>query len=429
LNLLKKQGFLSDPLHGYSPQRLSRSWSEMLKKQPILVFLLILLLTALACNFPSRQSVSAPTPDGPEATLTAVAETLQAILTQTAAAAKETDVPTPVPALPTQPSLPTAVLPTAAPPVASTLPPASTPVPPTPIPCDLAQFFSDVTIPDDTTFVPGSPFTKTWRIKNTGSCTWTTAYSVVFTSGDQMGAPNSVNLPHNVGPGQTVDISVPMTAPASNGTYKGNWKLRNASGYVFGLGQSSTAFWVQIKVFTVTPSGPVVVYSFYDHACSARWNSEAGILPCPGTNTDNAGFVLKLSNPKLETGSLAGVDVIQTHPMWENHALWNGNGWIQGVFPPVNIKAGYRLRAQIGCLDGALSCDVNFYIKYSVDGGAWANLSPVSGWNETYDNSLRTIDIDLNSWSGSSVDFLFQVDANSNGGQDWAVWINPRIEK
>jgi hypothetical protein len=94
-----------------------------------------------------------------------------------------------------------------------------------------------------------------------------------------------------------------------------------------------------------------------------------------------------------------------------------------------HIKAGYQMKVQIGCLDGAVNCDVNFYIKYSADGGAWTSLSPQAGWNEIYNNSLRTIDIDLTNLSGKSVEFLFQVDANSNGGQDSAVWINPRIEK
>jgi hypothetical protein len=392
----------------------------MLKKHPVVIFVLIMLMSALACNFPTRENIAAATPEGPEATFTALAQTLEVILTETAAVTPPALTETPSPTTP----------PTNAPATATFQPViTNTSIPPTQLPCDQASFVSDVSIPDDTVFVPGQSFTKTWRLRNAGSCTWTTSYAVVFTGGEQMGAPSSVNLPHNVGPGQTVDVSVTMTAPAANGTYKGQWKLRNASGYVFGLGANSTAFWVQIKSFTVTPTGPIVVYSFYDHTCNADWVSESGVLPCPGTNTDTAGFVLKLSDPKLETGSKPGTGVIQTHPMWESHPQWNGNGWIQGAFPAVNVKAGYRLKAQIGCLDGAQSCDVNFYLKYSADGGAWTSLSPVNGWRETYDNSLRTIDFDLSNLSSKSVEFLFQVDANSNGGQDWAVWINPRIEK
>src|SRR5512143_426233 len=53
--------------------------------------------------------------------------------------------------------------------------------------CDWAQFVADVTIPDGTQIQPGATFTKTWRLKNIGYCTWTTAYSMVYDSGTQMG--------------------------------------------------------------------------------------------------------------------------------------------------------------------------------------------------------------------------------------------------
>jgi peptidoglycan hydrolase-like protein with peptidoglycan-binding domain len=52
-----------------------------------------------------------------------------------------------------------------------------------------------------------------------------------------------------VAPGQTIDVSVNLTAPAAAGTYKGNWKLREPGGAVFGL--STGPFWVQIKATAV----------------------------------------------------------------------------------------------------------------------------------------------------------------------------------
>ena len=96
--------------------------------------------------------------------------------------------------------------------------------------CDAAQFIADVTVPDGTIFAPGTAFTKTWRLKNIGTCTWTTAYSLVFVSGEQMSGPGSVALPTTVSPGQTVDVSVALVAPASAGTFRGYWQLKNASG-------------------------------------------------------------------------------------------------------------------------------------------------------------------------------------------------------
>jgi hypothetical protein len=87
--------------------------------------------------------------------------------------------------------------------------------------CDAAQYVADVTVPDDTVMAPNFAFTKTWRLKNVGTCTWTTSYRVDFDSGNPMSAVFPVNLPNSVAPGQTVDVSVNMVAPATSGSYQG----------------------------------------------------------------------------------------------------------------------------------------------------------------------------------------------------------------
>jgi hypothetical protein len=116
---------------------------------------------------------------------------------------------------------------------------------------DQATFISDVTIPDKTHIEAGKSFEKTWRLKNSGTCTWTTSYAMVFASGSQMGGSAVVALPKSVSPNGTVDLKVTLTAPNANGTYTGNWKLRNASGVIFGLGtKADQPFWVQIVVGT-----------------------------------------------------------------------------------------------------------------------------------------------------------------------------------
>src|SRR6202142_1331413 len=117
--------------------------------------------------------------------------------------------------------------------------------------CNWAQFVADATVPDGTTFAPSATFTKTWRLENIGNCTWTTSYALVFSSGSAMGAPQSaaVNFPSSVAPGQTVDLSVPLTAPTTSGQYIGYWKLRDGSGNLFGIGwDANRSFWVEINV-------------------------------------------------------------------------------------------------------------------------------------------------------------------------------------
>lgn len=201
--------------------------------------------------------VSTPTLE-PEAAKTAAAETVNALRTQIAG----TMVPTleqagtaTQRAAATQTSRATNTPISINPPATSTVRPSSTSIP---VPCDKLDFVADVTIPDNTVIAGGSTFTKTWRIKNAGTCTWTNAYKLVFASGDAMNGPSSVALPGNVNPGGTVDLTVTLTAPGNAGTYQGFWKLQNPSGGSFGFGAAANqAFWIKIIVgSTSTPTTP-----------------------------------------------------------------------------------------------------------------------------------------------------------------------------
>jgi hypothetical protein len=123
--------------------------------------------------------------------------------------------------------------------------------PPTAV-CDLAQFVRDVSIPDGSVFAPGDVFTKTWRFKNVGTCTWS-GYSLVFDSGDSMnGASPSAIKP--IAPGQEFDLSVTLTAPATPGNYRGYWRIRNASGVLIPVlgGTQGKSFFLAIKVTNPT---------------------------------------------------------------------------------------------------------------------------------------------------------------------------------
>lgn len=99
--------------------------------------------------------------------------------------------------------------------------------------CDDAAFVTDVSVPDGTVVKAGQPFTKTWRLSNAGTCTWNTGYRLAFVAGDAMGGA-STQLGKDVPPAGQVDIAVTLTAPNSNGTYKGDWRMQNAGGVTFG---------------------------------------------------------------------------------------------------------------------------------------------------------------------------------------------------
>ena len=141
-------------------------------------------------------------------------------------------------------------LPTDVPPTAS---PTLNPSDPTPTPScrDSAVVVADVTYPDNTRLEVGEEFTKTWKLQNTGSCTWTD-YIIAFVSGDQMDAPDSVPVPETA-MSSTVEVSIDLVAPAEDGAYTGNFELRNAEGEVLPLGTEPT-FWVKIVVGDEMPS-------------------------------------------------------------------------------------------------------------------------------------------------------------------------------
>ena len=142
---------------------------------------------------------------------------------------------------PTKPGL---KLPTPVPPTAS---PTLDPSVPTPTPScrDEALFVEDVSYPDNTHLMAGEKFTKTWKIKNNGTCKWTD-YIVAFVSGDRMDAPDSVSVPETEA-GSEVQVSVDLSAPSEDGAYTGNFELRDAHGNVIPLGIEKS-FWVKIVV-------------------------------------------------------------------------------------------------------------------------------------------------------------------------------------
>ncbi len=286
--------------------------------------------------------------------------------------------------------------------------------------CNSALFVSDVTIPDGTVVAPGSTFVKTWRLQNNGSCTWTTSYSAIFTSGDQLSAPAVVNMPTSVAPGATVDVSVNLTAPSSSGHYRGNWKLRDGSGNIFGVGSSANSiYWVDVIV-----SGSVSTttsYDFMTNACSAAWSSGAGALPCPGTDGDIRGFALPVASPQLENGSSDSNPGVIVNPQQVT------GGYIQGVFPAYTVQSGDHFQGIVNCTHNSTSCYVNFRLMYQIGSGP---VHTFWSFNERYDGLYFRFNVDLSSLAGQSVNFiLYTADVSGHGtpSGDRAEWVETRI--
>ncbi|MGB7873564.1 MAG: NBR1-Ig-like domain-containing protein, partial [Anaerolineales bacterium] len=317
-----------------------------------------------------------------------------------------------------QPPAPPATL-TPLPPLTPTATPFGTPPPISSRECDRASFVMDVTIPDGTLFSPGASFIKTWRLKNTGWCYWTKSYSLVFYSGEQMGAPTVINLPWVVVPGAGIDLTVDMVAPATPGKYRGFWILSNASGELFGIGQNADdPFWAEITVTGDSPTSPGG-YDFVANMCSAQWKSAAGVLACPGTDGDRNGFVLRQDSAVLEDGTSA------TNPSLLVAPHYRYNGYIQGFYPTFTVQPGDHFHAAVGC-EHATNCNVDFRLNYMTDTG-W--IGTLWTGQERNDGRQFVVDVDLTPLAGRSVRFVLTLLANGYAINDRAIWSAPYISR
>jgi hypothetical protein len=382
--------------------------------------LILLGLIASACNMPRR---AAPTESGAAVLYTAAAQTFEAQYTQVSKPpatqpASTLAIATGTTQGPAPSALPTNTLPPlSASPTATKAPPTVTP-----IPCDLIKFEKDVTIPDNTEIEPGATFVKTWRLQNAGSCTWTTGYALVFAGGDAMGAPASIPLGGSVSPGQTVDLSVTLTAPAAGGTYRGDWKLRNAAGVSFGLVDGSKAFWAQIKVSVNTG----LVYDFLVQAGTAEWASSAGSEPAiqltfGGADDDPKGVAKIKDAIKLENGATSGKVLLMVPPH-------DGSGLITGLFPAYKVQSGDHLRVKIGFMLSPGNACGDGQVKLQFNYKEGSEIKVLQDLAKTCTGNFLNVDIDLTSLKGKTVRFGFVVMADGDFTDDWVIFNSPRIE-
>ena len=175
-----------------------------------------ILLAVTGCG-PSAAELT-PTID-PNMIRTEAVSTFASSLTQTALA-KPTNTATLTPS------------PTASPtPIRTGTPPTQAASVPTT--CYGLVYAQDVTVPDNSPMTPGQSFTKTWRVRNTGSCAIAPGFTFKNVGGDPMGG-QPLTLTQPVPAGATTDLSINMTAPTSTGTVQGTWRMADANGSYFG---------------------------------------------------------------------------------------------------------------------------------------------------------------------------------------------------
>lgn len=394
--------------------------------------ILWILLLATAGLLIASCGILLPTPDiNVEVIYTQAAQTIQAQLTQQASGTQVVQPNQPLSTMEFNPttnpqpsgtatSTPTiTVLPSATPtkllPTPTPLPPSATPIP---ILCDHARFIKDVTVADGTTYPPGAEFTKVWRLRNVGSCTWDADYSLVYVSGDRMSADKAVFLADTARPGEDIDLGMDFIAPNEQGRYRGFWMLKNPDGELFGIGEEAEkTFWVDIRV---QASNRNFALDLATNMCTATWRSSAGSIDCPGSPKDDEGSVSLLENPKLEDGRRENEPAILTRPEATR------DGWIQGVYPPYKVKEGDHFLADIGCLEDSKGCEVLFTLEYQVSGGPVKKLGE---WYEVYDGAITRVDVDLLNLQGKTVQLILGVTGYGKPSRANAFWMVPSVRQ
>ena len=206
----------------------------------IFITLLMTLLFVTGCNTNSNLEE----PIDPDQALTEIAQTLESEwATANPPMATKTKSPTPLPSpihTRTQTASPTTS--------ATPIPTPHRVSPPESTDCDDAFFVRDVTVLDGSELSPGDVFTKTWRVQNNGTCTWSSSYSAVFIYGSALGAPLLIPVTvETVVPGMEIDITAEMIAPMTTGQYTGYWRMQNTDRLPFG-----DFFYVDILVIVPT---------------------------------------------------------------------------------------------------------------------------------------------------------------------------------
>jgi Tol biopolymer transport system component len=123
-------------------------------------------------------------------------------------------------------------------------------------------FVADVTIPAGTQFPAAHEFSKVWRIRNTGNCGWATNYGFRFAGGEAMGGAALVPLSGAIQSGDTVDVALPLSAPAAPGAHSGSWVLYDGNGRPV-PGPDGNPFTLSVQIEVLPTGSPVLPASLY----------------------------------------------------------------------------------------------------------------------------------------------------------------------
>lgn len=164
------------------------------------------------------------------------------------------------------------------------------------------------------------------------------------------------------------------------------------------------------------------VYDFVDNASSASWMGYPPSISLTFGVIDNPdGFACYRTNIKMEDG-ITYSKVLETHPKWVDTGLIQGA--YTSMYSEYKVKSGEHFFAQVGLLQNANAGNVKFRVMIRLEGGTNIWIAAV---NDSYDDTIKTIDVPLQAYVGKKADFVLEVQANGSSAQDWATWVEAKI--
>jgi len=175
---------------------------------------------------------------------------------------------------------------------------------------DGAVLLEDVTIPDNSKVPAGKIFTKTWKFKNTGTCAWT-GFTINYVAGERMNAPESAPVPETAA-GATVDISIDLTAPATDGTYTTHFSLHNAAGESIAIGAEKTFY---VKVIVSAGGAPAPTQSSSTSPGTTVVSIGNIHINCKYSYSENGGYIQELASLINQARKDAKLPALSLNPL------------------------------------------------------------------------------------------------------------------
>lgn len=267
--------------------------------------------------------------------------------------------------------------------------------------CYKASLASE-TIPDESEFAPGTTFEKTWWLTNTGDCAWTEEYTLILHSGNRMGAPERTAFAGWVAPGQSIPLTLSMTAPMVPGDHIGHWTIETPEGTTFGAGQRNT-IWVDIIVSGIAENTKSKnIHQF--HGGTVQSDGKVSTKMKVGDNSKNEGIQAFVTFDLQTIPSDAAITQV----------LFNFNeGYVQArspfdIFGCLNVfQYGYGELAAGDYINGSPGYILWSYCSYGDLNSRWARIG-----NGLAIDAVQSVISNSTRFAQFRIQFPFKTDGN-----------------